>query len=59
MTLLEHVATKKANIEDLTKGDTIAVAGSFKLHDGMLVYTKERPTLAIQKSNSVPEQESL
>ncbi len=58
MTLIEQ-ATTKANIETLKKGETIAVAGAFKLHEGMLVYTKERPTLAIQKSNSTSEQESL
>lgn len=59
MTLIEEATTKVANGESLKEGERIAVAGSFKLHEGMLVFTKKRPTLATQKTKPIPEQESL
>ncbi len=59
LTLIKHASSENMNNERLTEGVTIAVAGSFKLHEGMLVYTKKRPTLANQKNKSTPEQESL
>ncbi|OUR88485.1 hypothetical protein A9Q81_23870 [Gammaproteobacteria bacterium 42_54_T18] len=59
LTLIEHDFSKNMGNERLTEGAIIAVAGSFKLHEGMLVYTKQRPSLADQKDNSTPEQESL
>ena len=59
MTLIEQTTAKQSNVKNLQKGEIIAVAGSFKLQEGMLVYTKERPTLAIQKNSPTPEQESL
>ena len=59
LTLIESNASRNMENEGLTEGVIIAVAGSFKLHEGMLVYTKQRPSLANQKDNSAPKQESL
>jgi len=50
MTLIEQTKANQSSGKNLKEGVKIAVAGSFKLHEGMLVYTKERPTLAVQES---------
>jgi membrane fusion protein (multidrug efflux system) len=49
---VKHLGTQHALIEaGLKPGEKIAGAGAFKLHEGLLVFTRERPNLAPDSAN--------